>query len=99
MHFETGADGGVNGGIVVIPATRRTMDYDGVDKKLGDCHSQMNTVIEMYTESALYDQDEHERAIAASAVTHEWLVQQGANGLEMELRPSLLHHFNAVGSG
>ncbi|RAO65716.1 uncharacterized protein BHQ10_001728 [Talaromyces amestolkiae] len=70
-----------NGATVVIPATKREIDFDGIDRKLLECIIQVNHLMHVVAESALYDQDEHGNAAAGHSVTHEWLSTQGANGL------------------
>ncbi|KAJ5595145.1 uncharacterized protein N7459_001353 [Penicillium hispanicum] len=74
---------------VVIPATKREIDFDGVDEKLFACIVQVNHRMHVVTESTLYDQDEHTNAVAGNSVTHEWLSEQGANGMkEVGTRPA-----------
>ena len=47
-----------SGAIVVIPATERRAYFDGVDKKLLEYFIQVNHLMHMVAESALYEHDE-----------------------------------------
>lgn len=83
------------GAAVVVPAAKRSIDFDGVDTKLLECIMQVNHLMHVVTESSIHDQDEHENAVAGHSVTHEWSSEQGAKGkTEISTRPGTANPAN-----
>lgn len=69
-----------DGSTVVVPAEHRAVDELGEDQELFRCIVNTQSRMRVATESTIYYQDEHERAVSSKSVTHEWLIERGALG-------------------
>lgn len=89
----TGSDYGMyvedNGGAVVVPMDQRRVDLDTTDAALMQCIEAVNDAMYLSAESTVVASASDKGAVELAAVSHDWLLSQGASGKQaMGTRPA-----------